>query len=427
MAENSRPYELVLLGATGYTGKLTAEWITTNLPQDLKWAIAGRNAKKLQSVADELKELNPNRPQPDIETCELQKDQLSRLTTKTRLLINTIGPFMHFGEPVVAACAENGTHYLDCTGEVPWYYDMIAKYHTLARKNGAIIIPQCGVDSVPADIMAFSLTTHIRKTLHAGTLNVIMSLYDLKSGLSGGTSLTTLDLFEKYPLREMAKRLHPYSISPVKPNSPSKAPRGSLFYRLLGLQSIPELGGIQTTHVMASVDTCIVHRSWGLYESTATSRPSLSYGPYFRFTEYMRAKSLLFGVLFKLGVGLFGLLLALPPTRLLLSPLVRRFVISKAGEGPAKESMKKDFMSYRAVGIADTERKEKVMGRLDVAHGGYATTALTLSAAADVILRGDVGKTEAGRLGGGILTPATLGEEYVGKLNEFGMKIQVGQ
>jgi short subunit dehydrogenase-like uncharacterized protein len=335
---------------------------------------------------------------------------------------------MFHGEPVLAACAQTGTHYLDCTGEVPWYHDMVSKYHDVAKRTGAIIIPECGLDSVPADIMAFALANYVRKTLHAPTLSVTLSLYDAKSGISGGTSSTMLNLFSHYPLKKLAATMKPYSLSPVRADDPAKPPTSSMFYRLLGLLNIPELGGVQGAWLMAAVDTCIVHRSWGLYETYAkeSSRHELAYGPRFRFTEHKRAKSIIAGALLTYGLGLMGALLAFPLTRWILSPLLQNFVIPAAGEGPSRESMRNDFLSYRGMAIADTNTKEKIIGRLDIAHGGYMATALTLSAAADVILRGRLDDTEAGKLGGGILTPATLGEQYVEKLKEFGMKIEVG-
>lgn len=330
---------------------------------------------------------------------------------------------MFYGEPVVAACAENGTHYLDSTGEVPWHLDMITSYHETAKRTGAIIIPQCGLDSVIADIMAFSVANYIRKTLNAPTLSVVMTLYDFKAGVSGGTASTALNLFSHYPLKKLISSMKPFSMSPVRPSNPSKPPASNF----LGLQNIPELGGVQTIGAMVSVDACQVHRSWGLYESRAkeASRPDISYGPNFRFTEYMRAKGTVAGALVKLGFGLFGLLMSFPPTRMILTPLINKFVIPAPGEGPTKEKMKKDFFSYKALGTADTARKEKVIGTLDCAHGGYVITALTLSAAAHVILRGDLTATEAGKAGGGLTTPATLGEQYVEKLKEFDMKIEV--
>ncbi|RAR08107.1 saccharopine dehydrogenase [Stemphylium lycopersici] len=420
MAEQTRQYELVLLGATGYTGKLVAEWVTTHLPDDLKWAIAGRNAKKLQGVVDELSKLRPDRKEPVIETCELEQEQLETLVKKTKLVITTVGPFMHYGEPVLAACVNNGTHYLDSTGEVPWIYDMVAKYDELAKKNNTIIIPECGLDSVPADIMAYVLAREVRKRYNAACERAIMTLYDFKSGISGGTSLTMLELFKKYPLSHLGKSMHPYSLSPIKADSVVAPPTGGFPYNLFGLQTIPELGGIQTTGLMAAVDECIAHRSWGLYQSSGDE--TLQYGPKFRFNEYARAPNFFFGLAQKVLLTSVAVVLAIPMTRWIAEPLFK-MIIPSPGQGPAKESMKEDFMHYRGVG--STEEGNKVIANLEVAHGGYVATAITLSAAAKVLLRGRLEDTEAGRLGGGILTPATLGDQYVETLNEFGMKIRV--
>ena len=355
----------------------------------------------------------------DVETCELEKDQLDNLVKKTKLIISTVGPFMFYGEPVLAACASHGTHYLDSTGEVPWIYDMVAKYDALAKTSHSIIIPECGLDSVPADIMAYVLAREVRKRYSKACERAIMTLYAAKTGISGGTALTMLELLNNYSLSHLAKSMHPYSLSPVKADNVVGPPKGSLLYRLFGLLSIAELGGVQTTGLMASVDECIAHRSWGLYQTS--SNP---YGPKFRFNEYMRSRNIFTGLAVKFALGLAGLLLALPPTRWLLAPLMKRFIIPSPGEGPTRESMKNDFMSYRGLGIAE-DGKQKVTAKLDTAHGGYGATAITLSAAAHVILRGRLEDTEAGRLGGGILTPATLGDQYVETLNKFGMKISV--
>lgn len=335
---------------------------------------------------------------------------------------------MHYGEPVLAACVSHGTHYLDSTGEVPWIYDMVAKYDNLAKQNQSIIIPECGLDSVPADLMAYVLAREVRKRFNTACERVMLTLYDVKTGVSGGTSLTMLELFNKYSLLHLAKSMHPYSLSPVSAKQAVPEPKGSFFYRLFGLLSVPELGGIQTTGLMASVDTCITHRSWGLFSeiSQYAEDESLSYGPRFRFNEYMRAKGLIHGVVVKIALGVVGLCLALPPTRWILTPFIKKFLIPAPGEGPSKESMKNDFMSYRGVGIAEGG-KGKVTAKLDTAHGGYMATGITLSAAAQVILRGRLQDTEAGKLGGGILTPATLGDQYVKTLNDFGIKITIDQ
>lgn len=130
-ASSSRQYDIVLLGATGYTGKLCAEYITSNLPTNLKWAVGGRSSSKLSAITEELRSLNPDRLQPGkflrlepycvsslngsvgIEVAALTPTDLNVLTKKTRVLLNTIGPYHLYSSPVVEACAVNGTHYLD--------------------------------------------------------------------------------------------------------------------------------------------------------------------------------------------------------------------------------------------------------------------------------------------------------------------------
>lgn len=140
MASSSeRKYDIVLLGATGYTGKYTAEHIATHLPTNIKWAIAGRSESKLSSYAQELKALNPDRSQPAIEVVQQTSNELNALAKQTKVLITTVGPFYLYGKPVVEACVNNGTHYLDCTGETPWVKDMVEQYHEKAKKTGAIV------------------------------------------------------------------------------------------------------------------------------------------------------------------------------------------------------------------------------------------------------------------------------------------------
>jgi short subunit dehydrogenase-like uncharacterized protein len=270
--------------------------------------------------------------------------------------------------------------------------------------------------------MAYVLAREVRKRHNAPCERAIMTLYDFKSGISGGTSLTMLELFKKYSLSHLGKSMHPYSLSPVNADNVVAPPSGSFPYSLFGLQTIPELGGIQTTGLMASVDVCIAHRSWGLYQSSGDK--TLQYGPKFRFNEYARAPNFFFGFAQKAVLTSVAILLAIPVTRWLLEPLFK-MVIPSPGQGPSKESMKEDFMHYRGVG--STEDGKKVIANLEVAHGGYVATAMTLSAAAKVILRGRLEESEAGKLGGGILTPATLGDQYVKTLNEFGMKIRVDE
>lgn len=113
MAKESRQYEVVLFGASGYTGKYTAEHIVKQLPSDLRWAVAGRSASKLSAVVEDVQRMNPDRRAPGVEACSLDPSDLNELAKKTKLIINTVGPYHLYGTPVVEACVSNGTHYLD--------------------------------------------------------------------------------------------------------------------------------------------------------------------------------------------------------------------------------------------------------------------------------------------------------------------------
>ncbi|KAJ0144379.1 Inversin [Fusarium oxysporum f. sp. albedinis] len=109
----SRGYELVLLGATGHTGKLAAEHLTKHAPTNLRWALAGRSESKLNSLASDLRALHPDRIQPVVELFELEGPSLTSLIKRTQVIVSTVGPFMKYGTPVIEACARNVTHYVD--------------------------------------------------------------------------------------------------------------------------------------------------------------------------------------------------------------------------------------------------------------------------------------------------------------------------
>ncbi|KAK7514597.1 Saccharopine dehydrogenase-domain-containing protein [Phyllosticta citriasiana] len=407
----NRPYDLVLLGATGYTGKYAAEHLASVLPTDVKWAIAGRNEKKLSDIAQDMTKQNPDGSRPDIEILQLEKSTLDILAKKTKLIITTVGPFMKYGTPVVEACATNGTHYVDCTGEIPWIKEIIDKYHETAKANGAIMIPQCGLDSVPADIISYVIATHIRRKLNAGTTEVLNSV-KMKGRPSGGTLLTMLSLFDHYSISQVTTSMKSFALSPVRPPPTSSSPKSGLFEKIFGVRQDKDLG-VLTDWVQAKMDAAIVHRSWGLLDG------GKAYGTNFRFSEWLAVKSTISGALVHF-ITLFGAaMIALPPLRWVLKKLVYQ-----PGDGPTKEETKNDFFQYKAVGIADTAQKERALATFAYKGSMYYFTGLAIAEAALVILRGQQ-NTEARKLGGGILTPATLGDEYVERLRDTNVKIDV--
>lgn len=406
MASPDRQFELVLLGATGHTGKLTAEHITTHLPTDLRWAVAGRSASKLETVVKQVRHLNPDRIQPEIEVTELSAESLDALAKKTKLIITVVGPYAHYGTPVVEACAKNGTHYLDITGETPWVLEIIKKYDGIAKQTGAIMIPQIGIDSAPADLGTWSLVSLIREKLGVGTQEMIFSVVTLKASPSGGTLASIFGLFDEYTLKEIAQASDPWALSPVQ--GTKTLPLTSL----LGVRNVPGLGYLSTS-VSALSNRSIVHRTWGLMEAGNL------YGKKFHYEEYMQVRSLFVGVVTKVLIGFAMLLIAtLPPLRWIL----RKF-IPAPGTGPDKEKSQHDRVEYHGIAVADLPGPQPRRGFVKVSYSGslYYLTGVFVAEAAITILRDD---TLARKRGGGLLTPAFLGEPYVARLRAAGFGIE---
>ncbi|KAK5174520.1 uncharacterized protein LTR77_001600 [Saxophila tyrrhenica] len=411
MASNDRLYECVVLGATGYTGKYTAEHITTHLPTDFRWAIAGRSEAKLNAVANELKQLNPNRTQPDVVVAQLEKDNLIRLAKSTKVLITAVGPYVKYGTPVVEACVETGTHYLDVTGEIPWTYDMVQKHHDTAKKNGAIMIMQDGFESVPTDLLSWALVTHVRETIGVGTEEVIVTLWDIVGTFSGGSLATVMNMFESFTSSQMIKARNPWCLCPVSP--PQQVPSRPLLERLTGTRSDRDMGTL-TDGIQAFSDLPIVHRSWGLCDEGKL------YGPKFRATAYMKSRNMITAIGFHLALVIAFSALALPPLRW----LAKKFIY-EPGQGPTKEQVKKDYCEWRAVANADvTDPNDPKRAQAQMKWSGslYHFTGVCLAESAYIIARE---KTLAHSIGGGMMTPATLGAAYLDRLQKAGLELDI--
>ncbi|KAF1812626.1 hypothetical protein P152DRAFT_458447 [Eremomyces bilateralis CBS 781.70] len=411
MADTSKQYDIVLLGATGFTGKLTAQHIAEKLPTSLRWAIAGRNAKKLDDVLSDLTKRYPTRTAPAVEVVDQNVKELTALARKTKLIISTVGPFHRHGTPVVEACATTGTHYIDSTGEAPWVKDMIDKYHDLAKSTGAIMIPQCGIDSVPSDLIAWALVELVRKKLDAGVRDVVngVTVFDFKP--SGGTLLTMLTLLESFSFKQLGTSMRPFGLSPVpRPRATATRP-GTLLTKLFGYFRHPDIGTL-TSWTMAATNEAIVGRSWGLFDG------GKHYGGSFRFGEFRKVRNVVVAMIMHFGLAFIASLVAFPPARKLIQKLV-----VQPGSGPDPETTKGNRLEYRAVAVADTSPPRKALAKFSYEGDGYYFTGLLLAEAAMVVLEGS-DKVAAKQMGGGILTPATLGDEYADRLRRVGVQLE---
>ena len=332
-----------------------------------------------------------------VEIASLSIEDLNRLTKTTCVILNTIGPYHLYSTPIVEACAHNGTHYLDVTGESPWVLEMIEKYDSIARANGAIIIPEIGIESAPSDMVAWSLASLFRKEYSLPTREVVCTLHVFKGTPSGGTLATILSILDNYSLRFIGRSTAPWAMSPIP--GPSSQVRASWVSRLFGVRWVPQLG-VLTTSLLGATNTAIVQRSWGLLDNGNL------YGPNFRYSEYLTAKNAFVAVTlhFAFAVSLFAL--TLRPVRW----LVKKFIYAP-GEGVHRDNNKNDAPEFRDIATAEEDAKypKQSYARFRYEGGNYYLTGILLAEAAMVILQ-EPGI--AARHRGGVLTPAVLGQAF---------------
>ena len=217
---------------------------------------------------------------------------------------------------------------------------------------------------------------------------------------SGGTLATLFSLFDYYPIRTIMDSTKPYALSAVRGGKPVSEP---LLTRLFGVRYVPDLGTV-TTGIAAGTNTTLVNRSWSLYDGGNT------YGPNFRYKEYGSARNVFTGFMVHLALTLGVVALTIPPFRW----LVRRLV-HQPGEGPSRESTAKDRIEYRAIAIADNKESQRAFARFRYDGSAYDLSGLLMVEAAITILRDS---TPAHKMGGGVLTPATLGQAYIDRLRK---------
>ncbi len=415
----ARDHDIVLFGATGFTGRLVAEYFARHAPAGVRWAIAGRNRDKLDAVKRELVAIDARL----VDLAVLVADghdqaSLDALVPKTRVVCTTAGPFGKHGQKLVAACARHGTHYCDITGEVPFIRASIDENHEQAIATRARIVHCCGFDSIPFDLGVHMLWDRARKDGH--TLAWAKGFAGkTKGSFSGGTVASMLALMEEAERDRNVRRLlaNPYGLDPdpkrriagrQRPDSPDQ--RGVRYDKDLGRWTAP--------FVMSAINTRIVRRSNALLGG--------AYGPDFRYSESMSfpkgAKGLLGASLLTAGLGAFVAAAAFAPTRELLA----KRVLPKAGEGPSKE--KRDAGYFEVHLLAETEvdesaKKERLAGKVvGTSDPGYGETAKMLGESA-LCLASDTAHLED-RFG--VLTPASaMGMHLVERLRAAGMTFAV--
>jgi short subunit dehydrogenase-like uncharacterized protein len=249
--KKSRPLDVIVWGATGFTGQLVAEYLAAHAPKDLRWAIGGRSREKLEAVRanvkmDELELVVGDARDPK---------SLAEIVTRTRVMLTTVGPYELHGKELVAACAEHGTDYCDLTGETPFVREMIDAHHERAKQTGARIVHCCGFDSIPSDLGTLTLQESAISKLGEPCTRVAFYVMKMKGGASGGTLATMVNLIETATRDPKVRKIagNPYALVPGE--------RGPDGRDQMGVRFDPELGRWTGPFIMAAINTRIVRRS----------------------------------------------------------------------------------------------------------------------------------------------------------------------
>ncbi|TQM30196.1 saccharopine dehydrogenase family protein [Nocardia bhagyanarayanae] len=413
MADN-REFDIALFGATGFVGKLTAEYLLDAAPSDARIALAGRSLDKLTKVRAEL---GPKAAAWDLVVAD-STDQaaLDALAARTKVVVTTVGPYLRYGLPLVAACAKAGTHYADLTGEPLFIREAIDNYHDEAARTGAKIVNSCGYDSIPSDLSVYQL---YRSTVadNTGELTDTTLIAYLKGGVSGGTIDSGRAMMEAIAADSSKASVlaHPYSLSPDKSMDPDVGRQSD--QALQRASSIdPSLDGWVTTFVMAAHNTKIVRRSNGLL--------GWPYGKNFRYREVMNAGKSAVAPL--VAAGMAGGIVATMATGALLSrvsagrKLLDR-VLPKPGTGPSEEARRSGWFTMKTY-ARTTSGAKYVATFAGKGDPGYQATAVMLGEAG-LCLAFDTDKQPELA---GILTPAAaMGDALTDRLRAAGMTIEV--
>ncbi|MEM7411583.1 MAG: saccharopine dehydrogenase NADP-binding domain-containing protein [Myxococcota bacterium] len=326
-----REFDLVLWGASGFTGVLVAEALQRRASEDgVRWALGGRNEKKLSGVREAI-------AAPELPIVIGDGDDaasLKALAERTRVVCTTVGPYAKYGSKLVAACVAAGTDYCDLTGEVHWIRRMIDAHETQARASGARIVPTCGFDSIPSDLGVFAVQREMRARHGAPSAHIQCGVADFRGGMSGGTIASMLDMLETAERDPSIRRVmaNPYSLDP-EGRAPGPDGRDAL-----SPQYAEAFAQWTAPFVMAGINTRVVRRSNALQDD--------AYGRDFRYEEFMltgdgpAGAARAWGIAGGMGVGMGAL--SVGPLR----RLATRW-LPEPGDGPTPEQQERGFWELR--------------------------------------------------------------------------------
>ncbi|MFD4431676.1 saccharopine dehydrogenase family protein [Nocardia sp. NPDC058497] len=407
-------FDLILFGATGFVGKLTAEYLLTAAPEGAKIALAGRSADKLAAVRAELGPAAANWELVVADSTD--PASLAAMAERTKVVVTTVGPYLRYGMPLLGACAAAGTHYADLTGEPLFIHDAIEQFEQTAVDSGAKIVNSCGYDSIPSDLSVYELY-RAAVADNTGELEDTTLVAYLKGGMSGGTIDSGRAMMEDIAADSARGRIlaHPYSLSPDRTMEPDVGRQSD--QALARADSIdPSLDGWVTTFIMASHNTKVVRRTNGLL--------GWAYGKQFRYREVMNAGNSAAAPLVAAGIAggiVAGMASGAVLSRVSLGRKLLDRILPKPGTGPSEKARLSGWFTMKT--FARTSSGARYQATFSgTGDPGYQATAVLLGQSG-LCLAFDELPPRAG-----VLTPASaMGETLTDRLREAGMTIEVAR
>lgn len=392
---SNREFDVIVWGATGFTGRLAAEYLNARHPADgnVRWAMAGRNAGKLGEVAEAIGAGAIPLVTADADDAK----SLGEMARRTKAIITTVGPYQKYGAPLVEACAAAGTDYADLSGEPPFMRRMIDQYSEQAKETGARIVHSCGFDSIPFDLGVFYVQQLAREQFGAPARNVRCRVLAMRGGASGGTVASALATIEN--IGDPFVRRTMRDIYSLAPDDDAKRPRQPDMNRP---HYDRDAGKWVAPFVMAAINARNIHRSNMLMD--------YAYGEDFRYSEMMAAPNApaAFAIAGGMGAGAGALLF--PPSRALL----KNTVLPKPGDGPSARQREAGFYKILFVAKNDNGDTVKAIVKGD-RDPGYGSTSKMIAESA-LCLAFDVSREETP---GGVWTAAAaMGEKLIARLEE---------
>ena len=386
---SDRSFDIILYGATGFTGGLVADYLLRNMPEGGSWAVAGRNRTKLDAVAARLASEMPEVPAPGIVVADTgDTASLAEMVRSTRVLITTAGPYLEYGEPLVAACAEAGTDYVDLTGEPEFVDRMYLEYHDAAQASGARLVHACGFDSIPHDLGVF----YTMKQVPEGVPVAIYGAVHADAQFSGGTFHSAIGQFAR--LREAAK------VAKMRRQKEGKVPGR----RIKSVQGRPHRDDVLDRWLvpLPTIDPQVILRSAAALDS---------YGPDFTYTHYASVGSPVTATVGMVGVGAIALGSQVGPLR---SQILKRI---ERGAGPSESRRARSSFDVTFVALAGGRR---VITRVSGGDPGYTETSMMLAESGLCLAFDDLPA-----LSGQLTTAQAMGDALLERVERGGLTFEV--